>query len=59
MAICPLIRSVLVFCISWGEGLRKLVPVGGTANYPYILKAHEPLKYLLDGHLQLVAVLRY
>ena len=30
-------------------GLRKLVPVGGTANYPYILKAHEPPKVLVPG----------
>ena len=41
-------------------GPHNLVPFGGTTNNPNILKALEPLfKSLHDGHLHLVAVLRY
>ena len=43
-----------------GQNFRKLVPVEGTAYNPYILKAVEPFFMSLhDGHLYLVAVLRY
>ena len=41
-------------------GPHTVVPFGGTANNHYILKAIAPLfKSLHDGHLHLVAVLRY
>ena len=43
-----------------GQYVSKLVPVEGTANNPYILKALEPLfKYLHEQRLYLGALLRY